>query len=162
MKRMLVAVMLALIGVGCSTGGGTTGARGNDSKDLVRVEIAADPQLNRYEKNSHALVLCLYQLNDVESFTRLAQGNEGMPKLLECGRFDGTVVSVGQMVVQPGQELTEIRERGNGARYLGIATGYYSTGRKKMTALATIPEDRRESVLRIELGAQEIRQVRVE
>jgi type VI secretion system VasD/TssJ family lipoprotein len=158
---MLVAVMLALIGVGCSTGGGTAGARGSDSKDSVLFEIAADPQLNRYEKNSHALVLCLYQLNDSESFNRLAQGSGGMPKLLECGRFDGTVVNVRQMVVQPGQELTETRERGDGARYLGIATGYYSTGGKKMTALTAIPADQRESVLRIELGAQEIRQVRV-
>lgn len=162
MKRMLVAVILALIGFGCSTGGGTAGARGSASKHSVLVEIAADPQLNRYEKNSHALLLCLYQLSDAESFTRLAQGTEGMPKLLECGRFDGTVVHVRQVVVQPGQELKEVAERGNGARYLGIATGYYSTGRKKMTALAAIPEDRRESVLRIELGAQEIRQVRVE
>lgn len=162
MKSVLVAVMLALVAGGCSSRGKTAGVPRSASNELLRVEIAADPELNRYEKNSHALVLCLYQLNDSESFNRLAQGSGGMPKLLECGRFDGTVVNVRQMVVQPGQELTEIRERGDGARYLGIATGYYSTGKKKMTSLTAIPEDQRESVLRIELGAQEIRQVRVE
>ncbi|GAW67109.1 hypothetical protein GPEL0_01r2769 [Geoanaerobacter pelophilus] len=107
-------------------------------------------------------MLCLYQLEDPESFTRLAQGSGGVPKLLECGRFDAAVLNVRQVVVQPGQRLTEMRERLPGARYLGIATGYYSTGRRNVTALAAIPETGGESVLHIELGAQEIRQVRVE
>lgn len=161
MKSVFVAVIVALVACGCSFRGGTTAA-GSATKNLVQIQIAADPQLNRFEKNSHALVLCLYQLNDPESFTRLAQGSGGMPKLLECGRFDGTVVNVRQVVVQPGQELMESRERVTGARYFGIATGYYSTGRKKVTALAAMPETEGNSVLRIELGAQEIRQVRVE
>lgn len=162
MKSIFAAVIIALVAGGCSVGGGAAGAVRSVPKNLFRVQIAADPQLNRFEKNSHALVLCLYQLNDPESFTRLAQGSGGMPKLLECGRFDATVVNVRQVVVQPGQEFTESRERVIGARYLGVATGYYSTGRKNVTALAAIPEAEGESVLRIELGAQEIRQVRVE
>ncbi|BCG46403.1 T6SS secretion lipoprotein TssJ [Citrifermentans bremense] len=162
MKRIFVLVIMLLVGSGCSVRGGATGARTSVAKNLVRVQIASDPQLNRYEKNSHALVLCLYQLDDPESFTRLAQGSGGVPKLLECGRFDAAVLNARQVVVQPGQRLTEMRERLPGARYLGIATGYYSTGRRNVTALAAIPETGGESVLHIELGAQEIRQVRVE
>lgn len=162
MERIFVLVIMALVGGGCSAPGGATAARAGAAKNLVRVQIASDPQLNRYQKNSHALVLCLYQLDDPESFMRLAQGSGGIPKLLECGRFDATVLNVRQVVVQPGQQLTEMRERLPGARYLGIATGYYSKGGKDVTALAAIPEKEGESVLHIELGAQEIRQVRVE
>lgn len=128
--------------------------------------VQADPQLNRYEKTSHALLVCLYQLREPEGFRQLAQEKDGMPKLLECGRFDASVVNARQIVVQPGQELKQICDKGDGARYVALATGYYSLGNKKVTELFQLPaqgdDAAWQSLLHVDLGPQEIRNARVE
>jgi len=163
MVKPLIALLFALAAAGCA---GTRSAReGKVAPAVIEVVIKADPQLNQFQKNSHALLLCLYQLKDPDGFRQLAQDKGGAPRLMECARFDETVVNAGQVVVQPGQELRQIRSRGEGTRYLGIATGYYSLGKKRVTQLSAISTENgaaAPTMVRIELGAHEITDVRVE
>lgn len=126
---------------------------------LLRVQ--ADPQLNRYEKRSHALMLCLYQLREPEGFRLLSEAPDGLPRLLECGPFDASVVGVRRIVVQPGQWVSRNCNKAEGARYLGLATGYYHQG-KRATELVPLPTVARGGRLRVDLGAQEIAGARVE
>ena len=134
-------------------------------KDVIEILIKADPQLNLFEKSAHALLLCLYQLKDPDGFNQLERARGGVPKLLDCGRFDATVVDARQFVVQPGEDLADIRDRGEGARYIGVATGYYSLGKEKVTGLSPLSTGGNDGssggVVRIELGPHEIRSVRV-
>ncbi|QXE92851.1 type VI secretion system lipoprotein TssJ [Geomonas subterranea] len=134
--------------------------------DVIRLKVRADPELNRYDRNSHALLLCLYQLKEPEGFRQLAQNRDGVPKLLECDRFDTSVVSARLIVVQPGQALSQSCDKGEGARYLGLATGYYSQGRRKVTELLAMPSGTAakppQGLLHLDLGAQEITNARVE
>ena len=165
-KRSLATVLVTGLLVGCGARVNMRLAEGGFEKGAIRVEVSADPQLNRYQKNSHALLLCLYQLKEPDGFSQLAQERDGIRKLLECGRFDATVVSARQVVVQPGQELKDVRDRGEGARYLGVATGYYFLGRKKVTELSPLSPQRDDdpsgNLVRIDLGPHEIKSVRVE
>ncbi|HBA86867.1 MAG TPA: type VI secretion system lipoprotein TssJ [Geobacter sp.] len=167
MVQPLIILLLASLLWGCSTRTrAVSPTLAGPELDSVRVLIKADPQLNRFESNPHALSLCLYLLKDPNGFKQLVQEKEGIPKLLDCSRFDATVVNARQIVVQPGQELKEINETGEGARYIGIATGYFYQGKRRVTELSLLSsqlgDGHSESRVRIELGPQEIRALRVE
>ncbi|QWV94596.1 type VI secretion system lipoprotein TssJ [Geomonas oryzisoli] len=165
-RIIFVASLLGLL-AGCSMNmrlaekGATT-----SPAEVIRLKVQADRQLNRYDRSSHALLLCLYQLKEPDGFRQLAQNKEGVPKLLECGRFDPSVVNAQLLVVQPGQELSRSCDKGAGTRYLGLATGYYGLGKGKVTELLPIPEgaaaDGRQGLLHLDLGAHEINNARVE
>lgn len=166
MARFLTTVLVACVVLGCSACTRTKAAKGAFGNGAIQLQVKADPQLNRFEKSAHALLLCLYQLKGPEGFNQLALEKDGIPRLLDCSRFDATVVSARQIVVQPGQDLKEIRDRGDGARYLGIAAGYYGLGSKRVTELSLLSTDKSgapsETLVRIDLGPHEIRSVRVQ
>lgn len=132
-------------------------------KEALTLLIQADPQLNRYQRNAHTLFLCLYQLKDPNGFNQLAQERDGLQKLLECGRFDGSVANAKQYVIQPGQALNETRDRAEGTRYLGVATGYFGSGKERVTALTNLNPGAEGTggIIRIELGPHEITSVKV-
>lgn len=133
------------------------------SKNNITIIIKADPELNRYQNKPHALHLCIYQLKDPNGFNQLAEEKDGVPKLLECSRFDGTVVNAKRLVIQPGQELKDIRDKAEGARFVGIATGYYGTGKEKLTHLSPLSTGMFSSgtTINVELGSNEISEIQV-
>ena len=166
MVKSLLLVLVACAVMGCSARTQIVKTvEDGVGKDVIEVLIKADPQLNRFEKSAHALLLCLYQLKDPNGFNQLERARGGVPKLLDCGRFDATVVDARQFVVQPGQDLADIRVRGEGARYIAIATGYYSLGKEKVTGLSPLFTEGSDGssggMVRIELGPHEIRSMRV-
>lgn len=165
MVQPLMILLMAFLVAGCSAGHSAR-LPATFSPAPIKVVITADPQLNRFDSRAHALSLCLYQLKAPDAFTELAREKGGVARLLDCGRFDGSVVKTKQIVVQPGQELQENGDRGEGVRYIGVATGYYYLGRKKVTDLSLLSSDNGGTsgggVVRIELGPQELRCVRVE
>lgn len=134
-------------------------------KDDITLVIRADQQLNRFQNNAHALFLCIYQLKDPNGFNQLTEEEGGMAKMLECRRFDATVANAKRQVVQPGQELREIRDRAQGARFIGIAAGYYGTGKERVTHLApltpAVGAGYGGTTITIELGPYEIESVTV-
>ncbi|HEY5512047.1 MAG TPA: type VI secretion system lipoprotein TssJ [Geomonas sp.] len=163
-----IAVLAALPAIGCSCSWfakkPSRPAAEAFKKEAISILIKADPQLNRFQRNAHTLFLCIYQLKDPNGFNQLAQEKDGVPKLLECGRFDASVANAKQFTLQPGQELNDVRDRAEGARYIGLATGYYGTGKEKVTELSTLAPGRNGpsgTSIRIELGPQEITSVKV-
>ena len=108
-------------------------------KDGIRLRLQGDPKLNLFQGESHTLLVCLYNLRDPNAFNQLAEGREGLTKLLECGRFDPSVASSKRLVVQPGQELNEIMDRAEGAKYVALVAGYYSLQKEKAVRLYPVP-----------------------
>lgn len=102
--------------------------------EAVHLSIKADPQLNYYQAGPHALFLCIYHLKDSAMFNQLMDEKDGPAKLLECGRFDPSVLRSSSMIIQPSQEVTESLGRVEGARYVGIIAGYYNDFRKERIA----------------------------
>ena len=60
-------------------------------KEAIKINVKADPQLNLSDGKPHTLLVCMYQLNDPNSFNQLAGDQEGLYRLLECSLFDGSV-----------------------------------------------------------------------
>jgi type VI secretion system VasD/TssJ family lipoprotein len=140
-------------------------------KGAIQLRLKADPQLNLYSGSPHTLLLCIYHLRDPNAFNQLADEKDGIPKLLECGRFDPSVTYVKRVVVQPGQEVRESMDRAEGAKYVGIAAGYYQLQKERAVRFFQIPVVQEKkgstlvskpSVLTIDLllGAQEMSEIR--
>lgn len=133
--------------------------------DGFTLTITADARLNLFRNNAHALHLCVYQLKDANAFNRLAQQRQGMAKLLECAALDGSVAGAKRIVVQPGQLISETPDLAQGTRYLGIASGYYGTGKGKTVQTIPLPSGSSAPTLKtvhIDLGPSEIKNVTVE
>lgn len=139
-------------------------------KDAISLHIKADRQLNLFQKNPHTLLLCVYHLRDPNAFNQLLDEKDGLPKLLECGRFDPTVVHARQMVIQPGQEISESLDRAEGAKFVAIAAGYYNLRKDRVTSSFPVPvsEEKRggnlvqktkKLAIDLYLGPQEIQKV---
>ena len=164
MDKVLTVLVMVWLSAGCTL---QTRVVQDGGEEVIRLRVSSDPQLNRYEKSSHALLLCLYQLKEPGWFRQLAEDREGLPKLLECDRFDASVAHARRIVVQPGQEVSHSCDKAEGARYLGLVGGYYSAGGKKVTQLIPLPASPGGKItlprlFRVHLGAQEIANARVE
>ena len=108
----------------------------------IEIYLKADAQLNLYEGSPNSLRVCIYQLRDPNSFNQYAQEREGLRKLLEGERFDGSVTNAKKVVVQPGREETMSLDRAEGTRYVGVVAGYYlldSLEKDKLVRLFEIP-----------------------
>lgn len=129
-------------------------------KGGITLNIAADPQLNRYKNSPHTLLICFYQLKDPNAFNQLADDPNSLAKLMECGKFDASVTYTKRIVVQPGQTFSEQRDLAEGTRFFGLAAGYYSQGTEKTTHLAPLTSSSTMNI-NIELGPNEIYRVTV-
>lgn len=131
-------------------------------KRAVNLVIHADRQLNRFQNNAHTLLLCVYQLKEPNAFDQLSEEPEGMSRLLECSRFDGSVALARRIVVQPGQVVRDARAFAEGSRFVGIATGYFRKGKEKVTHIAPLWFTNGEfsgNTIEVELGPTEIEHI---
>ncbi len=108
-------------------------------KNAIQLQITSDPQINLYQKKAHSLLVCLYNLKDLNGFNQLSDEKDGLPKLLECNRFESSVTYSKKLVVQPGQKITESLDRTDGAKYVGIVAGYYSLQKEGAVRTYAIP-----------------------
>ncbi|MEW6381890.1 MAG: type VI secretion system lipoprotein TssJ [bacterium] len=108
-------------------------------KGAIRLHLKADPQLNLYQGTAYTLSLCIYQLSSPNAFQELMENEEGLGRLLECSRFDASVASYRNIVIQPKQELTESLDRAEGARYVAVVAGYYMLRKEQVTCLLPVP-----------------------
>lgn len=173
LKSVAVAVIfcLSVLQAGCSSAPLITiPPDWRSAKDAISLHIKADPQLNLFQKNSHALLLCIYHLRDPNAFNQLLDERDGLQKLLECGRFDPSVVHVRRMLIQPGQEISESLDRAEGVKLLNVVAGYYNLHKERVTASFQVPlsEERRggnlvqipnKLVIDLRLGPQELQKV---
>ena len=108
-------------------------------KGAIQLNFIGDPQLNLFQKQAHSLTICLYHLRDLNGFNQLADEKDGLIKLLECKRFDPSVTYSRTVVIQPNQKLTESLDRTDGAKYVGIAAGYYTLHKEGSVRSYPIP-----------------------
>jgi type VI secretion system VasD/TssJ family lipoprotein len=131
-------------------------------KSALTLNIKSDQRLNLYQDRPHSLVLCMYELKEPNMFNQLSEERDGIYKLMECGRFDGSVAYSKRHIVQPGVDVGDVRDRAEGAKYLGIVAGYYDL--KKNGAVRLLPIDRvgpGKIVIDLLLGSREIQDIRV-
>jgi predicted component of type VI protein secretion system len=81
----------------------------------------------------------MYHLRDPNAFNQLVDEKEGLPKLLECSRFDPSVTHAKRYILHPNKELTESLDRPEGAKYVGIVAGYYSLKKDGAVRFFQIP-----------------------
>ena len=170
MKNLLAAalIIMALIVVlpGCKS---STPKAGSVPEALlpapyceraINVSLKADPRLNLYQNTAHALHVCVYELRDPNAFNQLMDEPNGLAKLMECGRFDGSVAYSKRIIMQPGKQVKEVLDRAEGAKYMTVVAGYYAKDRERPYRLYRIPGgDCKESAMNVEvmLGPQAIK-----
>lgn len=108
-------------------------------KDAIKLHVVSDPQLNLYQKQAHSLIVCLYHLRDPNGFNQLIDERDGLARLLNCSRFDPSVTYSRRLVVQPNQEVLELLDRTDGAKFVGIVAGYYALQKKGSVRSFAIP-----------------------
>lgn len=108
-------------------------------KNSIRFNIFPDSRLNFHKGNPHTLHVFIYQLKEPNAFNQLSGDEAGLYKLLEGESFDSSVTSFDKIVVRPGQTVIETFDRSEGAKYVGIAAGFYAFDVPNMTRLFKIP-----------------------
>ncbi len=105
----------------------------------ITIEFRNDGLLNVVDGMSHTLLICIYQLNNQNSFNRLSADREGLRKLLEGNLFDGSVVSSKKVIAYPGLNQTFILDRAEGAKYVAVVAGYYQLEKERVVRKFDIP-----------------------
>jgi type VI secretion system VasD/TssJ family lipoprotein len=95
-------------------------------KEAIRIDIKADHNLNLYNKKTHTLYMCFYQLSELNAFDQLAQDDSGIHRLLEAKMFDSSVAAVSSKTIHSGEHITLSLDRAERARYLAVVAGYYA------------------------------------
>jgi hypothetical protein len=87
----------------------------------------------------HPLHSCVYQLKDLNAFTKLAGYEDGLRELLDyrCAAFDASAAV--PMDIQPGQELTLTLDRAEGVKYVAFAAGFYELSKDRTIRWIKIP-----------------------
>jgi type VI secretion system VasD/TssJ family lipoprotein len=107
--------------------------------NAIHLHFQADPQLNLFQGNPHTLTMCVYQLGDPNSFNQLAQDEEGLYQLLECGRFDASVATTKTLTIHPGQQVAENLDRAQGAQWVAIVAGYFTLQKEHIVRSYKVP-----------------------
>lgn len=105
----------------------------------INLRLKSGPDVNLFEGKSHTLLLCVYQLRDPNAFNQLFDEEDGISKLLECSRFDASVMSSKRIVIQPNEETTKTLDRSEGTKYIGIVAGYFQMEKKNIMRLIQVP-----------------------
>lgn len=95
-------------------------------KEAIRIDIKADHDLNLYNKRTHTLYMCFYQLGELNAFDQLAQDDSGIRRLLEAKMFDSSVAAVSSKTILSGEHITLSLDRAERAQYLAVVAGYYA------------------------------------
>lgn len=126
----------------------------------IQLHIESSPYLNTYNDKPHTLVLCVYQLRDLNAFNFMVEEKRGISKLLDGGkRFDPSVTAIRRLTVQPGNKVDETFDRASGTRHIAVVAGYYfELQRAQVVRVFSIPEvcDIKEVNINLILGAREI------
>lgn len=160
---LLAGILLAGCGGGAATTPGMSGTASSASKGAstassalsaasisytgsypyetgaVRIHLKADPRLNLFDATAHTLFICVYHLRDPNGFNQLLDETDGIGKLLECARFDPSVMGTRKIVVQPGGEVNETVDRPEGAKYVALVAGYSKLRKEDSVRLYPVP-----------------------
>ncbi len=71
-------------------------------------------------------MMLVYQLENINSFKQLTKDEAGIEKLLQSEKFDAAVLSIDQLIIEPGDNKTFLLDRVENTKWVGIVAGYYS------------------------------------
>lgn len=108
-------------------------------QQFFALSFRASADLNSFLGTPSSLSVCLYQLTDRRAFDALRDDPEGLAELLDCGKFDDSVVGRERIFINPGERKIEEFERRRGARYVAIAAGYHDASAASSTLLLELP-----------------------
>ncbi|MCJ8314772.1 MAG: type VI secretion system lipoprotein TssJ [Saccharospirillaceae bacterium] len=108
-------------------------------KGAVSLKIESPSDLNAISGRPHALTLGVFQLSDPNTFQALSKEQSGAIELLTVGRIDDTIVDFQRVIIQPGENKTEVFSRAQNSRYIGIISGYYDLSPTQDVYLFKIP-----------------------
>jgi len=121
-------------------------------KDAIVFDLVASPDLNRFNGQAHTVVLTFHALSDPNSFNQQLESSEGIGRLLEGKRFDGSDLSTRQIVIQPGEAKQLVMDRVQGTRYVGVVAGFYNQQAQNFSRLYPIPTSKITSLFGKEKG----------
>ncbi|MBI4682670.1 MAG: type VI secretion system lipoprotein TssJ [Nitrospirae bacterium] len=135
--------------------------------DAITLHIRSVPDLNLYEGQAQALLLCIYQLSGQDAFNQLSDKEENLSGLKGCHRFGPSVIESKRFIIRPNEDKTETLDRAEGTKFLGIAAGYFGNDKDSSVRLAPVPvgiftKDPAEMDIDLYLGSQGIHEFSVE
>lgn len=156
-------MLLAVMAPSCSSFRSSR-AEWRYEKNAIVLNLSGDPHLNLFQQKPHSLILCVYHLKDLNGFNQLADQKGGLSTLLDCGRFDPSVTYTKRLVLQPKQEMEEIMDRTEGAKYLGIIAGYYDLRKDSCSRSFPIPlsfmNNPKKIHIKLSLGPNQMQEVK--
>lgn len=135
-----LACLLILWIAGCS-GGDVKRAECHYAyeKGAITLHLTAAPDLNRYDGQPHTVVVSVYQLSNPNVFSQSMETPEGLSTLMQGERFDESVLSPRQVILQPGESETVTLDRVEGARYVGVVGGFFNRNADQVSRLYEVP-----------------------
>ena len=88
------------------------------------MHIKADNKLNLYNNKAHTLYICIYQLEELNSFDNLTEDTHGIRQLLDCRLFDESVAAANSKVIHAGEDIVLTLDRAERAKYATMVAGY--------------------------------------
>jgi type VI secretion system VasD/TssJ family lipoprotein len=162
MKKMLITFGIAVACASCALPWSSSKVQWEYEKNAIELRLNGDPQLNLYQGKAHSLIVCVYHLRDLNGFNQFMDEQDGIPRLLECGRFDSGVTYSKRIVAQPNQETKEIMDRTEGAKYVGVVAGYYELHKDSVIRSYEIPlslfQNPKRLLISLDLGPQGIKE----
>lgn len=107
--------------------------------NAISLRLQAADTLNQYENKPHTLSICVYQLQDPNSFKDMSQTEEGLIKLLSCKNFGKGCAGVNRIIIQPGETREMKLDRAEGAKFVGLVAGYFDLKPDRAVLLLDIP-----------------------
>jgi len=111
----------------------------NYQEKAIQINLKADAKLHWNEGTAHTLMLCVYQLRDINSFSQLSSTSEGLYSLLECRNSDPSMITASRVFIQPGESSLLTYDRAEGTRDVGVIAGYFDMRDENMVRAARIP-----------------------
>lgn len=105
----------------------------------ITLLLHGDRKLNWHHRNPHALVVCAYQLKDLNGFNMALEEKDGFVRLMGCGRFDASVNFAQRIVIQPGKDVRAAMELVEGSRQLAFIAGYFEFKRDRAVTTFELP-----------------------
>lgn len=105
----------------------------------LTIQYKASKDLNFFEGSPHTIIAVIYQMDSVDAFNNLVKTAAGIEKLLGATKFDPSVKSMSQYIIQPGEENNISTYRAQDAQWIGIVGGYYDLQPGHSTAVQKVP-----------------------
>jgi len=129
--------------------------------NAILLNFQASKDLNEDRGKPSSLSVCIYQLSDSRVFeqlrkqgqtgldalaacdksgeTEICQDKTGLAALAACKKFGDTVLAFNRIFLEPGQKQEVFFDRREGAKFIGLAAGYYNLESDRCIRLYPVP-----------------------